>query len=225
MPNTLMTCALLSKAVYSKTVPDGMNFIGYEHIEHKGTDTFGIAYITEDIVFIAFAGSESRKDWLNDFKIIKTMFFGVRAHRGFAECAGSVLNQVSAILKGLPDHKVILTGHSLGAAIAVLIAVALRPRPVQVINFGQPRVSTHSELNLALYGEYVRVHNGSDVVPRSPWLGYSHAGTCLYLTNNSKRLTDPSEARMFFDRLLTLSQRATDHSMTGYIKELETCEP
>lgn len=224
MPDKLMTCAMLSKAVYSATVPDGLGIVGAEFIVDEATDTFGAGYFSGDTLYLTFRGSESKRDWLNDFKIIKTDFFGIRAHRGFAMCAGSILNQVGAILKALPDHKVVLTGHSLGAAIAVLVAVALRPRPVELITFGQPRVSTERELNLALYGEYVRVQNGSDVVPRSPWLGYSHAGTCLYLSNTGKRLIDPGQFRMFWDRLPTVLQRATDHSMNDYIREIETCE-
>lgn len=224
MPSLLMTCALLSQAVYSATVPDDLGVVGFERIVDEQTDTFGMAYFTKDTVYIAFCGSESKQDWLNDFKIIKTEFFGIKAHRGFAMCAGSVLSQVSAILKALPDHRVILTGHSLGGGIAALVAVALRPRPIELITFGQPRVATARELRLALYGEYVRVVNGSDVVPRSPWLGYSHAGTCIYLSNTGKRLIDPGQLRMFSDRLLTLGERATDHSMTDYIKELNICE-
>ena len=174
-----MLCALLSKAVYGKGAPDDLGIIGFEYIVDNDTDTFAMAFITDGEIIIAVRGSESRKDWLNDFKIIKTMFFGVKAHRGFAMCAGSILSKVGAILKEFPEKKIILTGHSLGGAIATLIAVSLRPKKVELITFGQPRVSTGHEINLALYGEYVRVQNGSDVVARSPWLGYSHGGTCM----------------------------------------------
>ena len=148
----LMLCALLSKAVYGKDAPDNLGMIGFEHIVDVDTDTFATAYIFENEIVIAVRGSESKRDWLNDFKIIKTMFFGVKAHRGFSECAGSILSKIGAILKEFPDKDVTLTGHSLGGAIATLIAVSLRPKRVELITFGQPRVSTKHELNLALLG-------------------------------------------------------------------------
>ena len=105
----LMLCALLSKAVYGKGAPDDLGIIGFEYIVDNDTDTFAMAFITDGEIIIAVRGSESRKDWLNDFKIIKTMFFGVKAHRGFAMCAGSILSKVGAILKEFPEKKIILT--------------------------------------------------------------------------------------------------------------------
>lgn len=224
MNDQVMVCAMLSDAVYSCTVPDGLGIVGSERILDEVTDTCGMAYFTADTLYIAFQGSESRQDWLNDFKIIKAEHAGIRAHRGFAMCARAVIKRVKAIIAALPDHRIVLTGHSLGGAIAVLVAVALRPEALKVITFGQPRVSTRRELQLALYGEYIRVVNGSDVVARSPWLGYSHAGTLLYLTNTQRKIVDPGHLRMFWDRLPTVLQRATDHSMTQYLKELQACE-
>ncbi len=224
MTAQVKVCAMLSDAVYSCTIPDGLDIVGSERILDEETDTFGMAYFTADTLYIAFQGSESWKDWLNDFKIIKTEYAGIRAHRGFAMCASSVIERVVRIIAALPDHRIVLTGHSMGGAVAVLVAVALRPRALQLITFGQPRVSTRRELQLALYGEYIRVVNGSDAVARSPWLGYSHAGTLLYLTNDQRKLIDPGHLRMFWDRLPTLLQRATDHITPDYIKELEACE-
>lgn len=221
--NLICVCARLSEDVYHGIAPDNIGLIGYERIVDEETSTFGMAYITDDQLIFSFMGSKERRDWLNDFKVIKTEFFGIRAHRGFAMCAGSVLTQVESVIKSFPDHKIVLTGHSLGGAIAALIAVALRPRHVTVITFGQPRVSTKAELLLGMFGEYIRVVNGSDLVPRSPWVAYSHAGTCLYLSNTGEAIVDPGVFTKLWDRLLTFSERARDHRMTDYIKELKRC--
>jgi len=224
---TIMTCAQLSKAVYSMSVPDGLDIIGYERIICQETSTQGCAYITSDTLYVAMQGSAEGADWLNNFKIIRRDYHGITAHRGFALAAESVLEQVHRILDDWsPSRRVVMTGHSLGGAIAVLLAVACRPRPVEVVTFGQPRVSRRRQLDLSLYGPYLRVVNGSDIVPRKPWLGYSHGGNLLYLTNDGRRLDNPSWFARVKDRIWMTwqRQRITDHRMTDYIKELEQCD-
>jgi len=213
-------CAQLSLAVYSEVIPDGFVCDSVQKIECQDTDTFGMACITANEVYFVFQGSESRSDWLNNFKIIRKEFHGIKAHKGFAEAAQSVLADVVSIIAANQGKDIVITGHSLGGAIAALIAVALRPQQVELITFGQPRVASSRQLRLALYGEYIRVVNGSDVVPRKPWLGYSHAGTCAYITNGGQILIDPSEFLMFRDRLVTLIQRGSDHTMSHYVAEI-----
>jgi len=217
------TCAHLSLAVYSETVPDNVGVIGYERISDRKTETFGMAYITADNLYLVFRGSQNKKHWLSNFKILKKNHFGIRAHKGFSEASESVMDQVRSLIAEFPNQTPVLSGHSLGGAIAVLVAVALRPAPIKVITFGQPRVSTTAELRLALYGEYLRVVNGSDVVPRKPMLGYSHAGSLLYLSNRQKKLMDPGSVFRFFDRLPTLFQRVSDHDMVDCMMEYERC--
>lgn len=220
MSDLIQLCARLSAAVYNGFMPDDLGIWHWQRISCEQTDTFAIACVTQDAVIIAVQGSESRRDWLNNFRIIKTEYHGIKAHKGFAWAAESILADVLKVISREPGKQIIFTGHSLGGAIATLLAVAMRPLPVKVITFGAPRVSTKRELNLALYGEYVRVVNGSDVVPRSPWLAYSHAGTLVYLSNSGKHIVDANPLTMFWDRLPTIFDRATDHSMRHYLQEL-----
>lgn len=224
---TIMTCAQLSKAVYSMSVPDDLDVIGFERIICRKTNTQGCAYITTDTLYIAMQGSVDRSDWIHNFRVLKTDFHGIRAHRGFSWAAQSVLEDVQRIIdEHSPTRRVVFTGHSLGGAIAVLLAVACRPRPIEVVTFGQPRVSRKRHLELTLYGPHLRVVNGSDIVPRKPWLGYSHAGHLIYLTNDARRLDDPSWWERAKDRfwMTWQRQRITDHYMTDYIEELEQCD-
>ena len=224
---TIMTCAQLSKAVYSMTIPDGLDIIGYERIICQETSTQGAAYITSDTLYVAIQGSTNRSHWLTNFRVLKDDYHGIRAHRGFARAADSVLLEVQRIIEDhSPTRRVVMTGHSLGGAIAVLLAVACRHRPVEVVTFGQPRVSRQRQLDLSLYGPYLRVVNGSDIVPRKPWLGYSHGGHLLYLTNDGRRLDNPGWFARVKDRIWMTwqRQRITDHRMTDYIKELEQCD-
>jgi hypothetical protein len=225
MGDIIEACARLSCAIYFGGIPDGIGVTQWHHIRSDQTDTLALVCVTDEALIITVQGSESKRDWLNNIKIVKTEFHGILAHKGFAWCAESILPDVLAAIARDPEKPVVLTGHSLGGAIATLLAVALRPHPVKLVTFGQPRVSTTRELKLALYGEYIRVVNGSDVVPRSPWLGYSHAGTCVYLDNKGRKRIDPGEIAMFADRALTIKQhqRGTDHRAADYVKEYQKC--
>jgi hypothetical protein len=65
-----------------------------------------------------------------------------------------------------------LTGHSLGGALAVLLAMRLSvdgQPPARVITFGQPKVTT--EAGVARFRELplLRVVNHDDPVPNLPW--------------------------------------------------------
>jgi hypothetical protein len=230
MNSLVLTCAHLSKAVYRLEVPAGMNMLATETIFHQGTNTTGMAYFVAGRIFIAFAGSSIPAHWLSNFKIIKKNCFGwLPAHKGFSECAEAVINTCSQILDAFPDREVVITGHSRGAAVAVLVAAGLKSharqhggRKISLVTFAQPRVSQEKLLRAALGdGPYLRVVNGSDAVSRAPKLGYSHAGTLVYLKNGPGYCVDPGLLERFLDRLPTFLQRATDHDMADYIRNLE----
>jgi predicted lipase len=227
--NQILYAAELCNAVYSGSKPEGLGIQVCETIVDAATDTSGMAYITADTIWISFAGTEKRRDWLSNFKVIKKKCFGwFPAHKGFSECAEAVIKACLDLVNTFPERRVVVTGHSLGGAIAVLVAIGLHEktrvmgaRSISLITFGQPRVSTESLIRASFPGEYVRVQNGSDVVARVPKIGYSHAGTCLYLKNGKGYCVDPGVVETFLDRLPTIGQRCTDHFMPHYIRELQ----
>lgn len=223
---------------------DAVVFIG-----SRRSDTQGAAIVTKHKIHFVFRGTESvrasggRKDWLNNLKVLrKVEWFGIKAHRGFSGAARTVLAQVGEILDMYKDRQQIeFKGHSLGGAIAVAIAVAIvnefrklkDQRRVRIITLGQPRFSTRRQLSLALqFVPYVRVQNGSDIVPGIPALTYSHSGLNLYIPNNpidrkgeASKLEDliffnPSAFTKFKDRMFALRDRLKDHSSRDYIDSL-----
>ncbi len=230
--NQILCAAHLCEAVYSMTVPDGMGVIGYEAIRHVRTRTQGMAYIMPEALWIVFAGTNERGDWLSNFKIVKKDAFGwFRAHKGFAECAESVIDRCRRLAADYPGKEVFVAGHSLGGAIAALTAIALeqsaridaKPRAIPTtITFGQPRFASRSDIERALSGEYIRIVNGSDTVPRVPKLGYSHAGREVYLRNGDGYCINAGLSEKLIDRLTSWQhERVTDHSMPEYIRALQ----
>lgn len=229
--NKLQLAAQFALHSYTLSVPQGCGVFAYEFIACEATDTSGMAYVTESELWIAMSGSNSRADWLSNIKVVLTKYRGwMPCHKGLVEATQSVLQQVlDVVARHGAGRRICFVGHSRGGAEAILLAIAVwsvlgAPAEVgrySVITFGQPKVSQGRYIREAFPGEYIRVVNGSDAVPRRPLLWYSHAGTCVYLRNDGGVCHDPGAVELFLDRLPTLLQRATDHLMPRYIRSLQ----
>jgi hypothetical protein len=224
----VIKAGLFAESVYHQAIPNilASEVLFYDSILDEETQTIGMAYYTENAIWLCFAGTRNRRNWLSNFKIIKKMYGGMfKAHKGFAECAEALQEQCEEAIAKNKDADIYIVGHSLGGAIAVLMATFLYKhygiRNYTLITFGQPCVTWGRNIKKYFPKRYVRVVNGSDAVPRRPGIGYSHAGSLLYLDNDQKtwRL-NPTRVGTFFDRLPTLFGRFGDHSQQYYNKVL-----
>lgn len=191
-------------------------------INRKITDTYAVAYIGSDKIYLVVRGSANWKDWVRNMQIKKKRFCGIRAHRGFVVGTQSILPQVSKLLSEYPNHKIFLSGHSRGGAIACLLGVYIstqKNRSVTVVTFGQPKVARKGVIESAIKGPIIRVQNSSDIVCRTPRnLFYGHCGQNWYLTTNDELLINPSSFIKFKDRSKHLWSRGTTHFMINYIR-------
>jgi hypothetical protein len=160
----------------------------------QGLDQSLHAVRTDDadsgLVVVAFRGSVTPVDWALDFYAIPapdhetlehpTLGF---VHRGFLLAAQTLIPQIALNLMG-KDY--VLTGHSLGGALALVVAGLLVDdghMPTRVATFGAPKCGftrfTAALQNVSI-GEYRR---GNDPVPLVPfWLPqfpYEHPRTPL----------------------------------------------
>ncbi|MEB3269711.1 MAG: lipase family protein [Leptolyngbya sp.] len=160
----------------------------------EGVDTQAAILFEEanNRVFLAFRGSEDQTDWLNNFQFRqKTYPYGdessteIRFHRGFMAAYFAVRDRVTEVMKQYPQAAMVVTGHSLGGALATVAALDLQynitqhtQQPLTVYTFGAPRVG-----NAALIASFEqrvldshRYVYGRDLVTEVPrwWQGYRH---------------------------------------------------
>ncbi|TID19955.1 gb [Venturia nashicola] len=171
------------------------------------TDVTGFVALdlTNNFTVISFQGTESAKQTKADLnfnlKAISHVCADCTTHTGFWQSWEEARPQVSKAIDELrakyPDHKLIVTGHSLGGAIATLAAAEMRSSgtPVDLYTYGAPRVGNQK---LADYiqrpkeklGENFRVTHYNDPVPRlpPPAMGFAHYTPEIYLAgkNNVK---------------------------------------
>ena len=173
------------------------------------------AAATPPEVVVAFRGSEGALDWLEDFDITQVPA-NATLPPGAAACAGCLLSRgfsvdtyrtvraqllaaVRATLAAAgPGATVVVTGHSLGGALAEVAALDLLAEGLPVsasYTFGTPRVGNAAwaaawaaAAEAAMPGAHFRVVHALDPVPRLPpavLLGYAHPPREVWYNNAS----------------------------------------
>lgn len=194
----------------------------------------------DDFIVIAIAGTKSTQDFITDAQFVKqdAVFCGqlLSIHSGFLQEFESIrvlLDNYFSYRKKTDIRKVIVTGHSLGGAVATLIALHLvETRPSIVLNiytFGSPRVGSWELKHLynKMCPNTLRVVHDKDIVPKVPKLFYWHVNTLLHLNLDGSVITFYRRINAIISNLLdrvfaTVSGEAVqDHSMTLYIQAVE----
>jgi len=119
---------------------------------------------------------------------------------GWKDALGEVQDQLLPAIQPI-NFKLLMTGHSLGAAMATLLA-SLKA-PAALYTFGSPRVGDN-EFLVSLGGvANFRYVDCCDAVPQlpPPLLGYAHIGNPLYIDRNRKVIANPADDYVTGDRL------------------------
>ena len=162
--------------------PSGVNgFVGYL----PSTST----------VFVVFRGSENVENWVVDADLRKTVYpfcEGCEVHEGFLRAHEHVIPLVKAetgrLLKATNSSNLVITGHSLGAAIATLVTVDLQTyfntTKTSMYNFGSPRlfnIVAAEKVSSFLVDKY-RFTHFNDLIPHFPFLmeHYEHITPEIY---------------------------------------------
>lgn len=150
----------------------------------------------DDHTEIAIRGTANLEDWILDLDVFKAhLAYGVEVHAGFLAAADALLPLILKELLPAGTDKaamkpIYVTGHSLGGAVASLIALFLQHEGLPVVavyTFASPRVGNREWR--AVYSEALghcsyRVIAEGDLVPLLPGLmdGYRHVGQEIMLT-------------------------------------------
>lgn len=138
----------------------------------------------------------SAYDWLSNIRIGGiTGPSGYVVHTGFWRAAQSVLPQVTRQLRGRTPSALHVVGHSLGGAMATLMADSLSGIgcKVRLYTFGAPRcgLEAHADYLTSRLGEddIYRVYHDTDPVPMVPLFPYFH----VPYGRNAYRLRGPTK--------------------------------
>ena len=145
---------------------------------------------TAKIAMIAFRGTQDAKDWLNDLDAVPVDYQAVKgiglAHMGFQLVYEHVRASLNTLLTGqcAGVQRILITGHSLGGAVAVLSGFDISRNIVagsvpEFCTFAGPRAvdpGFSGKFNAA-FPVCNRIVNFMDVVPQVPLPPvYEHAG-------------------------------------------------
>jgi predicted lipase len=153
---------------------------------------FGFVVYAGNVVYIAIRGTETPDEWIDDFDALLVDCGGFKIHAGFQTVfealQPSIMTAVETAVRN--GSEICVIGHSLGAAVATLVAASIASNektsaaqlakvgsvapagswpPVTCIVFASPRVGdvawkAHCDANVCL----VRVSNTKDIVTHVP---------------------------------------------------------
>lgn len=185
---TALSLALASKLAYEnpsdveRTAKTVWGFETCKFIDADDTQCF--VATTPTVAVVSFRGTESRGDWFRNANVPgRTRSYGI-VHRGFLAAFQVVEDQIAAALSSLNGRALILTGHSLGGALATVMAAEWQSKmpAIWIATYGQPAVGTgtfRSFFVMNYAGRFCRFVNDYDIVPRIP-PGYEHVGRLLH---------------------------------------------
>jgi len=158
---------------------------------------------TQKQIVISFRGSSNFIDWLDDFDYTLVSYPWVmdgQVHQGFYDAWGHLSPQVmeatTELMSKLNGYTILVTGHSLGAAVAQLAALNFSRYAesmnnnvsITVYTYGSPRWADPAVADY--YGSMIKTNwrlvNEHDIVPTVPpeSFGFHHTWTEIWYTSD-----------------------------------------
>jgi Lipase (class 3) len=140
------------------------------------------ARLTSGEIVVSFRGSDNLENWIEDLKSLELVAYskcdGCEVGDGFLQSWEALSDSVLASVQSLGDTStpVLITGHSLGAALAALAAIDIQAAGYTLsgasYTFGQPRVGNEAFASWfdqqIPAGSWYRLVHYADIVPHLP---------------------------------------------------------
>jgi hypothetical protein len=180
------------------------------------SQAFAAAHPKAELVLVAFRGTQGDKitDLATDLRASVGPWTekGGMVHDGFARAFRGIRGQIEQWLTNQACPTLILTGHSLGAALATLAASVWNP--AQLVTFGSPRVGNADFASTVTGCSVSRFVNCCDVVthlaPESEW--YTHAGERRYIDREGSLAGCTSDGDAEEDQLVARAEYVRDYA-------------
>lgn len=126
---------------------------------------------TQQLQVISVRGTSNVENAMVDIalRLLADDKTGTRLHQGFAYAAQQIYAQLQARLN--PDYRIRTTGHSLGGAVALILAMYMDAdgfNVERVVTFGQPKVTNLPGATSMQHLDITRVVTPDDLVPLVP---------------------------------------------------------
>lgn len=233
----IQVAAELSKLVYDDSVARLLRRRGFMAVKFCDVDgAQAVCCVKDNVAFVAFRGTQpdKRNDIIADLKFWKRdSKLGGSVHLGFQKEVLKIEDDIRAWLKKNTIQEYIITGHSLGGAMATIFASRQDPAKVRrIITFGAPRVGGN-DFRKAFNSQYehVRLVNNNDIVPGVPPAPfYRHTGIGVYYDHKDNCYVNPSKSKLvqcwisgFWHAVKrgNFADMLTDHNVHKYVYLVE----
>lgn len=219
--------------------------IVYSFLNVGESETAGLMMLdhTHEAVVITFRGTVSDADWDTNLDFFRSEASAIcgkdcKIHGGFLDSwmgvSDLVIDNWQDLQDQYPGYITIVTGHSLGGALAHVCAAALkRTSPaadISLYTFASPRVGNQvfaKFINKNFVRKNYRVTHLNDPIPRLPGrlLGFAHTSPEYHvvsphiknvLSASKKTLANPANDVVGLEDVLVLPGRENDKGNGGY---------
>lgn len=190
-------CVKLSQASYCTSSVNDWNCITCDPsvkleyvVENKGSRAIQGFDPNTNTLFTSFRGSSNIQNWINNIKVQKISPYNnssIEIEKGFYHeymyIQSSLFENLGVLKEKYNTNKLIITGHSAGAAMGTLMVYDILSTYTEyniqyLVTFGSPRVGNQHFMDYLSSYDFIsyRITHYYDIVPHVPeeLLGFSH---------------------------------------------------
>lgn len=187
--NQALSQAGFGEAVpFSSVVPLFGNWLRQKRqkLRNRDSQAFAATSLDGELTILAYRGTQADrpKDLITDLMAWRTpLAGGAKVHTGFWLAYRELAEKIDPWLAKARPKRLVVTGHSLGAAMATIMAAV--HEEAELVTFGCPLVGNR-EFADAFGREALRYVDCSDFVTTVPYgfMGYVHFGEMRYIDRN-----------------------------------------